>query len=169
MEKLIESIESSLEASSWYAALIAAITLPDIAGKIEYPTSHTRYGNWFDTYVGREYEGFLAGTDCYALRCSLLHEGVSRISHQRAQEVLDDFQFIIPPENGMMHCNLIAKIDSNGAIQGAVLQLQVDIFCRDLVSGIRAWLIDIKGDSDKLEALRNMLSVRAFADLTLET
>src|SRR5687768_8735608 len=113
MDKLIDSVELAIATENWYAALMTAITLPDIAGKIEFPNAHSqkRYADWFERYMRDKYK-FLSGDDCYALRCSLLHEGVSRISHQRAKEILDDFQFNIP-RPGIFHCNLIVKVSAN--------------------------------------------------------
>lgn len=47
--------------------------------------NYKRYADWFDKYVGHRYKSkigahqeehtFLTGNDCYALRCSYLHEG----------------------------------------------------------------------------------------------
>jgi len=39
MKQLITSIESSIKNENWHAAILVALTLPDIAGKIEYPIS----------------------------------------------------------------------------------------------------------------------------------
>ncbi|MBA7504750.1 hypothetical protein ES706_03404 [subsurface metagenome] len=113
MKQLIDSVESSIKAENWYAALILTLTLPDIAGKIDNPNSasNSRYAAWFDKYVGEKYKAkigadkvehiFLSGNDCYALRCSFLHEGKSEIVHQRARNVLDDFEFVVPPKGSI--------------------------------------------------------------------
>ncbi len=77
MERIIKSIEKSVENKNWYSALVLALTLPDICGKFEDKgkSSSKRYSEWFDKYLGEEYDGYLSGNDCYALRCSFLHEG----------------------------------------------------------------------------------------------
>ncbi len=68
---------------------------------------------------------FLFGKDCYALRCALLHEGVENIGEQRAREVLKSFRFI---KSGVA---LVHRNQYND-----MLQLQVNEFARDIISGI---------------------------------
>jgi len=161
MNKLINSLEVSIKAENWYSALIIALTLPDIAGKIEYPiaTSGQRYANWFDKYVGHNYKAqigsdktehtFLSGNDCYALRCSYLHEGITDITTQRAREILDDFIFVAPSKGLVIHCNQMNN----------KLQLQVDIFCNHIIEGLTKWLADISGDKTKQDALRKLIDI----------
>jgi hypothetical protein len=151
MNELIQSVKLSLATGNWHGALITTLTLPDIAGKIDskIPSSNERYAAWFDKYVGNNYKSkigaqqvehiFLSGNDCYALRCSYLHEGTSEITHQRARDVLEDFKFVSPPKSSKVHCNQL----------NTKLQLQVDIFCKDILDGISQWLIDIKNDPVK--------------------
>ncbi|MDN4165478.1 hypothetical protein QWY31_08200 [Cytophagales bacterium LB-30] len=161
MEALTKSIEESLATKNWYAALTVTLILPDISGKIEYPGigSNKRYANWFNKYVGNCYKSqvgasrneyiFLSGDDCYALRCSYLHEGTSSITHQRARDVLDDFKFVSPPPSGQIHCN---QFDNK-------LQLQVDIFCRDIIKGVKNWKLEIESDSSKTSRLNEFLKI----------
>ena len=97
MRQFIQAIEISLNTQNWYSALALALTLPDICGKIDYPNLHRksrlRYSKWFDMYVGEEYkmtiEGetitFLTGNDCFALRCSYLHEGSNKVSQTESK------------------------------------------------------------------------------------
>jgi hypothetical protein len=174
MNDLIASLEKSLETKNWYAALMIALTLPDIAGKVDSPngSSSGRYASWFDQYasdryvtiIGATLEGyppmtkqFLNGADCYALRCSFLHEGGSTISHQRAQEVLDGFVFGFRTEPGESHCNLS---------KNNKLQLEVAIFCTDIVNGVKKWLAAIANDTQKQSAMRNFLQISEIQVLT---
>jgi hypothetical protein len=162
MKQLIDSVESSLNSENWYAALITTLTLPDIAGKIDYPItgSNKRYADWFDKYVGDKYKSklghpsvehtFLSGNDCYALRCSFLHEGKSEITEQRAREVLDDFVFVVAPKGSLIHCNQ----------SGKKLQLQIDAFCNDILDGLRQWIKDIEQDLMKQIALNALLEIQ---------
>jgi len=143
MKHLTDAVERSLQSRNWYAGLIVALSLPDIAGWVENPGqgSQARYAAWFDHFVGPAYTGqvrgaphkFLSGNDCYALRCSLLHEGRDQTSHQRARDALDRFRFVAPRSGLMIHCNQA----------GNRLQLQVDLFCRDVCRGIAAWVDSI--------------------------
>ena len=159
MNNLIESINMSLKTGNWHAALITALILPDIAGKVEFPFeggTAKRYSDWFDKYCKEYYTSqigpnheiitFLNGNDCYALRCSLLHEGITSIEHQRAKSILDDFRFVIPLPDIIMHCN---KIDNK-------LQLQIDLFCKDILNGIDNWMRSLS--KEKYEYFQKMLT-----------
>jgi hypothetical protein len=95
---------------------------------------------------------FLSPSDCYALRCALLHEGREEITEQRAREVLDRFHFIEPPPSGQIHCNQINN----------VLQLQVDIFCNDVLSGLREWFQHAQNVPDVRKRIGNILKVYPY-------
>lgn len=150
MDEFLNAVEAALQTRNWYAALVVALALPDISGWVEDPTlgSHERFCSWFDRYVGKRYESsgckllpahkFISGDDCYALRCSLLHEGRDDIAHQKARASLERFQFVAPRGGSIIHCNQVNQ----------KLQLQVDIFCRDICQGVRDWLASIP-ESDK--------------------
>lgn len=72
--KLIEEIAVALQNELYLLALSAALTLPDVCGKAEYPEAGVggRYKKWYSTFVS---DGNLPADYVYALRCSLLHEG----------------------------------------------------------------------------------------------
>jgi len=146
------SILISLETHNWYSALFVALTLPDICGKYQYPKvkgSGKRYSLWFDKYLLHLYtmtfrdetQVFLSGDDCYALRCSFLHEGSSEITHQNAREVLNNYMFVYPVQNSFPTHNNFLTI--NGT---KTLQLQVDIFCKEICDAVETWLRDIEND-----------------------
>ncbi|RYE26846.1 MAG: hypothetical protein EOP45_03085 [Sphingobacteriaceae bacterium] len=165
MQNLINSVQLSISTQNWYAAVFVVLTLPDIAGKIEYPTqgSQKRYAQWFEKYCGDKYKQliggdneevvFLSGNDCYALRCSLLHEGNTNILTQRAREILDEFIFTAP-SGYELHCN-----KSNNK-----LQLQSDIFCNDIIEGINQWLSDINNDAAKQIMLEDFIRVYSIVE-----
>jgi len=161
MEKIIESIEVALDNKNWYVVLFACLALPDICGKIDFleKTPRERYIEWFNKYLLSKYTHeigpehtkhvFLCGEDCYALRCSYLHEGSDIISEQRVKEVLDNFKFVAPPLGGMIHRNQV----------NSTLQLQIDIFCNDILQAVKQWLEDIKDDLEKQKKLNNLMKV----------
>ena len=142
MKRFTDSIRRSVQTKNWYGALSLALTLPDVCGRLESPDQKpkARYVAWFQKWLESKYarkvgadgnrKVFLCGGDCYALRCSYLHEGRNNILNQRAQKVLDDFPFITPPGNGMrVHMNQV----------NSTLQLQVDIFAMDVAEAVDAW------------------------------
>ncbi len=177
MQKFVDSVKQSLENGNWYSALIVTLTLPDIAGKVDYPgevPGRVRYRSWFNQYLlasftievpsAHQPEGnekmvmqeieILSGDDCYALRCSYLHEGSDDINGQRAQEVLERFVFTEPNEkNNTFHRNLI---------NGNTLALNVKLFSEEILVGIESWLVDIKNDATKQQALNEMTKLHQF-------
>ena len=155
MDKVIKSIENSLKNKNWYSALVLSLILPDICAKLEgsNKSSSERYPEWFNTYLGKKYNGFLSGNDCYALRCAFLHEGSSNIEKQRAKGVLDHFVFV---SNGS-HCNRFnnfffgdPKYDGKN-----FLQLSVNNFCQDMIEATKQWL----GDPTVTKNLSEMLEI----------
>ena len=137
MERFTSAVYLALDNENWYGALAVALTLPDICGRLENPDSGSkqRYVAWFDRYMLDRYSHprfphvFLCGEDCYALRCSYLHEGGNNIEEQRARKALRDFHFIAPRPGATIHLNQYND----------TLQLQTDIFCRDICDGVQRW------------------------------
>ena len=142
MNNIIKSIEISLQNKNWYSALVLSLILPDICSKLEGNKEKTsiRYSKWFNTYLGEKYMTFLSGEDCYALRCSFLHEGSSNIEKQNAKDVLDHFIFISKGAhcNRFDNCN-IGDLRYDGK---SFLQLSVYHFCRDIIEATKQWLND---------------------------
>ena len=168
MNGFITSIKKALSNENWYVALFACLTMPDICGRIEFPSlslSSERYILWFNKYLLKKYTSkvgaeqkehvFLSGEDCYALRCSFLHEGSTNITRQRIQKALDDFHFNIPSKKKLVHCNQV----------NSTLQLQVDIFCNDVIDAIKKWLDDINDDEGKKRQLDELLEISEFTRL----
>ncbi len=171
MKHLIESIRSSLRTENWYAALFIALTLPDICAKMQYTSetsSKKRYVNWFNSYLsgiyGRNPPGknnsFLSGEDCYALRCSLLHEGTDEISHQKSRQVLDDFIFVT---NIIWHRNYYY----NDITKRTSLQLSVPIFCEEICSAVEQWCNDFVSNTDVQRQISEMLEIQTGTTLRL--
>ncbi|MCD4761634.1 hypothetical protein K8R32_01620 [bacterium] len=160
MQKILQSIENSLKNKNWYSALVLSLILPDICGKFEDNnlSSSKRYPEWFEKYLGEKYGGYLSGNDCYALRCSFLHEGSNKITQQRAREVLDYLVFI---PNGS-HCSRFGncyfgdpKYDGK-----EILQLSVSKFCQDMIEATKQWIKETSKDtSEMLEIHENGFSI----------
>jgi hypothetical protein len=162
MQNFIQSIDSSLNSKNYYAALAMALAAPDVCGWIFEPSvsSKQRYISWFKKYIQDKYtleetsirpkNIFLSGSDCYALRCAFLHEGRENITEQRAREVLEAFQFVVPPDGWTIHNN---KMNNT-------LQLQVDVFCHDIIDGIKCFLSDIETNNDCISRMNQALLIR---------
>ena len=163
MERLHDCLENEIGCKHWSSALVLALTLIDISAKnfssSDSPTA--RYVEWYNQFLLPTYTGkigpnqqkqvFLSGEDCYALRCSLLHEGKTEISRQRIQKALNDFDFRIPPATGSIHMNL-----SNDS-----LQLQIDIFLKDVLNSCRKWWKSLT-EKHKADIDSSLLQIREW-------
>ncbi len=136
-----------------------SLIIPDICGKLEVErkSSSKRYPAWFNKYLGNKYQNFLSGDDCYALRCSYLHEGSDNIEVQRAKDILDHFVFI----SDGSHCNKFSdcyfgdpKYDGK-----TFLQLSVRQFCQDMVEAANQWLKDVSHDKEIQKNIKKMLKI----------
>jgi hypothetical protein len=159
MKQFTDSVQLALDHQNWYGALLIALTLPDICGWLEKPTSKSksRYVDWYEKYLQHRYTKnlyhgphiFLNGNDCYALRCAALHQGGTDITDQQAREVLEQFQFVAPKKGVVIHCN---QFDNR-------LQLQVDVFCKDICSEVERWGNDVKSEPATQERLKSLLTI----------
>jgi len=154
LHHLVESVRRSVREKNWYAALSGALSLPDIAGKLDQRKggSQKRFVKWFNVYLLPKYKHkvgmvgrthvFLSGEDCYALRCAYLHEGDFDITGQRARKILARFDFVVPSKGGR-HRN------HNETSQR--LELQVNMFCEDVCIAVENWLA-ARGSKPKVAA-----------------
>lgn len=159
MKRFVDAVRSAISDKNYYAALALALTLPDIASKLENPAvqGSTRYKDWCRKYLEPKYYDpdfgptrdewwWLSAADTYALRCALLHEGGDDISQQRARETLDRIIFVLPTED----------VGRHRVRTGTRVMLKVDVFCEDVCVGVEQWLADIAGDP-AIEARMNEL------------
>ncbi|WP_241331235.1 hypothetical protein [Burkholderia cenocepacia] len=162
MKRFTDAVRNAVAQENWYSALAIALTLPDLCAKLETPNegSRVRYVRWYGEWVEAKYtfhaglertrHVFLTGLDCYALRCSYLHEGGGDIQNQRAREALERFHFISPPRHGRpIHCNQF----------GGILQLQVDKFAIDIADSVDAWALNVSGNADVQERITSLLVI----------
>lgn len=191
MNHFLEALERCITDENWYGALFIALTLPDICGKIEYPEdgSTSRYVKWSQKYLlDKHYKAnieinhhldsrideiakqipshfrkkviktTMTGRDLFALRCAYLHEGLSELTSHRIKETLRHFEFRQPPPNCIFDNNLNS---------GNYLQIQVSIFCKNLISSIREWLIEIEDDQVKMEKINNFAFINFSAEFIM--
>lgn len=149
INEYVTSILKSIENENWYAGLTLALTIPDICGSINTPnenSSKKRFIEWYDAFVlprfsqvfsNGEGDLLLNGADCYALRCSFLHNGIENISNQRAKELLEKFYFIQP----------LKSWSFNTRSRNNMLIIQIDRFCKLICDAVDDWL-KTRQDSD---------------------
>jgi hypothetical protein len=159
MEELLLSIQKSIEAANWYAALCLALIIPDICGKLENKHGiQKRYEEWYETYLN-DYHGMLTASDCYSLRCAYLHEGTDDISSQRAREVLDKFIFV---SKGPHLNRLTNNYFGDSVYDGKdILQLSVTQFCTDIMVGAKKWLENVESNASVKSNIEKMIKIEA--------
>lgn len=149
--KLIEDIEKSLENECYYAALALALTLPDICGKAEYPTTRnnkTRYKDWYDKYLGNFLSGagrsdnpefadisYMSGELVYSLRCQFLHSGNPNIDSDGIMEErnqIDKFALIIPSKDDRFVLGEYGGItyDENRNVKERTYSVHIPFICK---------------------------------------
>lgn len=116
--QLINEIENSLNGGNYLIALMAALILPDICGKAEYPSeqkSSVRYIHWYDEWIGQyeTYEGsempFPNGEIAYELRNSFVHEGSPKVHEEKND--LTSFKLV---KNKPWICGGSSVVSDNG-------------------------------------------------------
>lgn len=164
MRQFTEAITESLVSENWYAALFMALTMPDICRSLEDSNPERKlergelgrlYGAWFDRYLSDKYssgsfeETRFYGKDCWSYRCKCLHQGIDAEDQKR----LKKFVFSPPPNvgRGEIHRNFINDR----------LQLQIDIFCIDMVVAVERWLRDVEGDTAIQQRINSLLKIDA--------
>ena len=174
MKNFIESIKTSLSINNWHAALVESLCIPDICGFLDTgkKESKKRYVTWFDKYLGEKYSPnmphhelkFLTASDCYALRCALLHQGRDAIDEQRAKEILDEVVFVSPGASieGIIragHLNRFSKCKIGDRYFREALVLHINIFCRDLCEAAEKWLKEVEGCRPVENRMASMLHI----------
>jgi hypothetical protein len=181
MRDLIASIEQSLKTENWYGALAVALTVPDVCSSLESTDKKSkvgpRYAKWFDTYVGPRYAfsdeylellrrggvdlkalgpAWLTGKDCYALRCSVLHNSSGDTAAQPAHEILERFMF----RPTMGHSSRHSKGKGpEGRPLPETLTVGVRPFCEDIVAGACAWLESVGNNASVQGRIAAMLVI----------
>ncbi len=135
MRDFLYQIREGLVHNLYFLSLFAALAIPSICGALESDDgidSRIKYINWFNRYAAREYSNYLTGEDCYNFRCSILHQGSTQHPNSNYSRIL----FVEPQAtNCIFHCNIL-----NDA-----LNIDVRIFCNDLLNAAEAWLNQVEG------------------------
>lgn len=166
MDFILDAIETTSRHGHSFPALVTALTVPDIAGAVDSPGtgSQARYANWIDNWFSASFPDYakhhIDGFGLYALRCKLLHEGLTDPSkapaatksaaaaHKRL------IAFNVGPGISMHLCT---SIDASGDTWTV---LRAETFCEDIVVAARKWLAVRKADSAAMSRLQSLVDVR---------
>ena len=139
MDRLFQEIETAYTTGLNFVALIGALAIPDMCAGLESDdglSNGPRYKKWFDKWVASKYPGGkVTGEDCWGLRCSLLHQG--RLHPHKGQ-----YTRVIFVER-----NASGNVFHRNVINDA-LNLDVQLFCTDLIESARAWLPTVVGGTN---------------------
>lgn len=163
--RFVDAVQTEMAREKWYSALLLAFRLPEICLSLSDPSGHDhqRYSEWWARYVQSKYtvaagandkHVLLTGRDVYALRCAYLHDIGPLVSPRRAREVLNAFYFIEPPESGCVH-----KVRF-----GHALQMQIDMFCKDVCDGVLRWESEVAADKLVRDRKSTLLCSGYFGD-----
>lgn len=140
MDELLKQIEGSITSGSYLLGLYVSLSLPDICGALESDNgqaSGVKYKAWFDKWVAPKYHGLLSGDQCYSYRCGVIHQG--RSTHEKLG--YSKIVFLEPSDNMTLHSNIL-----NDAYN-----IDLKIFCNDIVQSVRAWLISVEKNDNFIE------------------
>jgi hypothetical protein len=140
MREFFDQVAASADANLYFVALFGALSIPDICAALDSEDGRTdsiRYKAWFDTFVAPRYtvgpnqDPSFSGEDAWGLRCSIMHQGTTQPHKGMYSRVL----FVEPGHGFVMHNN----------VMNDALNLDVRLFCSDVVVGARAWLAKAEG------------------------
>ncbi len=87
--------------------------------------------------------------DCWALRCSLLHEGTDDVGEQRARETVARFRF--------------TTLGSHRIKVEDVLVLDTACFCEEVCTAVEAWSKDVSTIPDVQRRIAGMVTIEHAA------
>lgn len=164
MKQYIDAIFKSINTENYFSALSIALMMPDICSTLESENnigSRRLYYEWFDKYLSHYYTDtenfdtpivFLSGKECYALRCSYLHQGIHEIGHQSILEKED---------NPAQRIQFVAKEMPQDKIKlGGIVLLNLNIFCLLMIIAVEQWLKDNSDNQIVNERLLKMPSIK---------
>ena len=82
--------------------------------------------------MAKKYNGNFNGRNCYAFRCAALHQGRAKHKDLGYKQIF----FADPTSGKVLHNN----------VMNDALNLDVRLFCQDIVSGARTWLNDMANE-----------------------
>jgi hypothetical protein len=166
MNFILDAIESAARQGQLFPAVVTALTVPDIAGAVDSPSagSQARYAKWVEEWFSPRFPAYaehtIDGFALYALRCKLLHEGLSDPSKAPAatksaaasQKRL--IAFNVGPGISMHLCT---SFDASG---DSWTVLRAETFCSEITSAAREWIAVRKTDPAAMAILRSLVDIR---------
>ena len=166
MEFILDAIDSASRQGQCFPAVVTALTVPDIAGAVDSPgdSSEPRYVKWINDWFSPRFPSYaehhIDGVALYALRCKLLHQGLTDPSQAPAakKSVAASHKrliaFNIGPGISMHLCTSSDSMGDSWTI------LRAEDFCADITSAARHWIAARQADPAALQMLKTLVDIR---------
>jgi hypothetical protein len=161
LHRYLADIHHAMNAGAFYSALALSVAIPDICGAIEYPNEKggKRYREWFDQWCAM-LKSYLTAEDCYAIRCSYLHQGVDEFGGSSAIAArLTHIEFTVGQVAGG-GWSLSYVPSSQGPEAKGAMRIPVEDFCRDMTTSADAWCRSRADDPRIAAALSRLIEFR---------
>jgi hypothetical protein len=150
----LREVERLIEAEFYYAAVIIALTLPDICASLESEKAYSgrdEYKKWYRENLADKYPS-MSDEMAYSLRCGVVHKGNTEIK-TKSKSVASRVAFTLP--HPRMNITL-----HNCMVGDDLLQFDAGTFCRDLVAAVRNWCEKTTGDPNVRKNLQGLVRLR---------
>jgi len=155
LDTIFDEIERALEADLAYAAVVAALTLPDICYALSTAkgvSSKAGYAEWYDKNYP-DYAEHLSGEEVYKLRCGVLHQGIVGRGDMKFEKIY----FSLGKIN-------VTSVMTGNVINGEQLPDLIGIsaygFCLGMIKAARTWYASNATDPNVLGNSPNVVRLR---------
>ena len=143
MKRFTDAGRMAIAAQNHYAALSLALMIPDICGSLEDPgtgKSQKRYERWFSKWAEPKFtisgKPYLSSSECFQLRCSLIHSGSTEIAANKGV-VLQRIEFF--DDSAPAHLVRFEGNTINGVKQPNILVLVASKFSETMYQAADEW------------------------------
>lgn len=171
MQQYLDSIKASLAIRNYFGAITIALILPDICASVDSDdnkTSGEKYCIWFNKYLAEKFTELFKDdnqshiifgpNECYATRCSFLHQGTHIIQHQ--YQTLKFAKHRTVGAVSFMSLETDPHLSRKNYLRTSdILFIDSNFFCEAMISAVESWMDDIKVEKYKLEKLAAMPNI----------
>jgi hypothetical protein len=167
MDFILDAIERASQQGHCFPAVVTALIVPDIAGAVDSPGAgcQSRYVEWVEKWFAPRFPDYakhdIDGVGLYALRCKLLHEGLSDPSRAPAatqSAAATRKRLIAFNVDPVISMHLCTKTDANGETWTV---LGAETFCKGIIEVARSWLAARKTEPAAMARLQSLVDVRS--------
>ena len=164
LKNMLDQIERAFEAESPLCGIMATLALIDICGAVDSENgeaSSHKFGIWYDTYLAPKYHAKfgehsigLNKAELYRLRCSLLHQGHTRLSSPKDISS-PEYHLAVFTYKGVGIHNCLSK--ANGR---HVYYLDARKFFNDVRESVNEWYMEREQELSVKNNLTNLIGFK---------